>query len=164
MDIVSHALIGATIASAVTHEPTVIIWFMFYSVFPDIVQFPLYLIVGKRNGRFFPRAEDWQNVPMNDPTRIIFYDIPHSFLFLLLVAFPITYLFKFPIFLLLGYGTHLLLDLFTHGDKWTTKPLYPFPLKVTGYTDAWNWNWKRIGPVWAILILLILVLNFHSFL
>ncbi len=161
MDIVSHALIGAAISSATHQTAATTRWLILYSAFPDLVQIPLYVLIGFKKKRLLciPKDSDWHNAPISDTQRKILYDFPHSLIFVFLVGLPFATFLRLPLIVLAGYGIHILIDTLTHSGEWSIKPFYPLGKRISGFTNAWGWPWKYLIASWTILGALAILLN-----
>jgi hypothetical protein len=153
MDIVSHALLGRVLVTSRDRKPDIYLVTLFGAL-PDLFQFPLYLFVGYLHQRpfFYPLTSDWTGIREAYPLWSALWEIPHSFLFVLLVVAPLVLYFKGNKLLIAAYALHLFVDLFTHSGEWAMKPLYPLPFMVHGFTDAWAWNAYWYPVSWALLI------------
>ena len=160
MDIVSHALIGRALVTQKDTKPD-ILWVSLFGALPDFFQFPLYIVVGYLHNRpfFFPMTSDWNGFRSAHPVWSLLWEIPHSYLFLLLVVTPLILYFKLNKLAILSYGLHIFVDLFTHTGEWAVKPLFPLSYTFPGFTDAWAWNYLYYPVVWLVLILIIIGLE-----
>lgn len=154
MDVVSHAIIGGMLVDS-RKGKRLLGWAAFFSVLPDIFQIPIYLFLGYVNHRpfFFPLNSDWEGVRSQYPALMLWWEIPHSLLFWVLVIAPLVYFLKLPIVALWAYFFHLFVDLFTHTGEWGVKPFFPLSFQVDGFTDAWAWNFYYFPIAWAVLLL-----------
>jgi hypothetical protein len=160
MDIISHILIGKLIS--LNKNLKTQLWAMFFSFLPDLTQIPFFLYLGYTNARpfFYPQTIDWQGAKALHPFLSAFYEIPHSFLFLILIILPFILYFKLPKITFFAYLLHLLIDIPTHtGGEWAMKPFYPSHYTFNGFTDAWIWPFYIMLISWAILLLVIIVIK-----
>ena len=159
MDIVSHILIGKLISF--NKNKLTQIWAMVFSFLPDLGQIPFYIFLGYKNTRpfFFPLNSDWEGARALYPFLTALWDIPHSFLFALIIILPIVILFKLPKIAFLAYLLHLIIDIPTHAGEWAVKPFYPFNFLIGGFTDAWAWPLWLMALCWIILISAIIILK-----
>lgn len=130
MDIISHAMAGASVGVAFGHPVAGAI----FGVLPDLV-----LLTPKRLA-----------VP---PAR---YKASHSMAFVAgagLLGWLAFGTVAAPLALL----SHILLDLPTHGALWGPQLLYPFSLRVYNYGEEWEWFnrswWQGLGLtfLWSLL-------------
>ena len=160
MDIVSHALVGrALVTSQDKRFDRYLV--SFFGALPDVFQIPLYMFVGRLHDRpfYFPQTSDWTGVRAAYPGWSLWWDIPHSLFFLLLVVTPAVLLLKLNKLAIAAYALHLFLDLFTHTGEWGLMPFFPFSYKFSGFTDAWAWDYPYFVISWAVLIACILLLE-----
>lgn len=165
MDIVSHAIVGRMLVTKKKNSRKDIWLVSLFGALPDFFQFPLYLYLGYLNQRpfWYPLNSDWIGFRAAQPTWMLWWDIPHSFLTLLFVVAPIVFLLKLNKLVLLAYFLHIFLDLFTHTGEWGVKPFFPFQFMVNGFTDAWAWDPGYFPVAWAALwMVLILVEKIRS--
>ena len=160
MDFVSHYLIGNIIAATrknITRKQ--IITVSFFGLLPDVTQIPLYLYVGYLNHRpyWVPGNHDWAGFRDIHPIASALWDIPHSLFFLIFIWIIVKSL-KLHYLCILSYLSHILIDIPTHTGEWAVKFLYPFQIMISGFTDAWAWNFYLYPIVWAILIFSILII------
>lgn len=157
MDIVSHGLIGLVVKKdkAVFSKQTLILFF--FGILPDLLQIPLYLFVGFLNNRFLwiPQNNDWIGFRELHPIPSMLWEVPHSFLFLLLVIMPLLMVFKKSKWYALPYFLHIFVDIFTHTGEWATKPFFPLNIKIEGFVDAWIWPWYYYLFCWAVIIFIL---------
>ena len=160
MDIVSHALIGRALVTSKSKKFDTYLVTAFGAL-PDLFQIPLYIFVGYLHARpfYYPLTSDWQGVRNAYPLWAALWEIPHSFFFLLLVVAPLVLLLNLNKLAILAYALHLFVDLFTHTGEWAVKPLYPLPFLFHGFTDAWAWDVIYYPVSWAVLIVMIVVLE-----
>jgi len=157
MDFISHGLVGITIGLLDNKKTKKkILATSFFSVLPDIFQIPYYLGLGYIKDRPFnwPKLEDWTNFRGVHPFLDAFWDIPHSFLFLVIIIIPLVKYFKKSNFYIYAYLSHILLDIPTHTGEWGVKVFYPLNIKLNGFTDAWAWDYDYFFISWASLIVL----------
>ncbi|MBK9209376.1 MAG: hypothetical protein IPL71_14160 [Anaerolineales bacterium] len=96
MDIISHAIVGRMLISKKSNTFKDLIFVPFFGALPDIFQIPLYVYIGYINSRpfFYPLTSDWNGFRDLNPLWVLWWDIPHSLFFLLLVVTPIVLLLK----------------------------------------------------------------------
>ncbi|MBN2549352.1 MAG: hypothetical protein JXB15_09355 [Anaerolineales bacterium] len=158
MDIVSHAIIGRILIPK-SYPRRDIAWTVFFAALPDLLQIPLYAFLGCLNQRPFcyPLTSDWYGIRDQYPGWLLWWDIPHSYFFLLFVIVPVAWAFKLNKLVIAGYFSHLFVDLFTHTREWGVKPFFPLNFKVSGFTDAWAWDFYLYPISWAILVGIVLI-------
>ena len=161
MDIISHSLIGKILSIPYKNSRKRFIGIIFFSVLADIISIPLYFYVGQIKNRFLwlPQNNDWIGLRELHPYWSLFYDIPHSFFFLLLIIIPLAIFFRIPKITIIAYLLHLLTDLFTHTGEWALKPFYPLNYKFEGLTDAWAWPLSSMIISWLILFFIIFLFS-----
>jgi hypothetical protein len=159
MDFLSHGLIGAAIG-LLAKRPTkaVVIKAAIFGLLPDVFQIPYYLGLGHLKNRPYnwPEIADWEGFRGTHTWLDACWDIPHSFFFLFLVIIPLVKLLKQSPVLIYAYASHILFDIPTHTGEWAVKFLYPFPIRVSGLTDAWAWGWDMLAISWATLAIVII--------
>lgn len=160
MDIVSHGLIGGLVAAPIAKTPTEAAWIVGFSFLPDLIQVPLYLLLGRKHKRRFwiPYNTDWSGVRKKHPAWTKLWEIPHSLFFITLVVLPLVYLFDIPKTSLVGYLAHIATDIPTHKKEWAVKIFFPFSLVVPGITDAWAWKYKYWIVAWVVISATLLAL------
>ncbi len=166
MDIVTHALSGLMLASLMpetTPEQKVII--VIGSVLPDIPFAKAYFLIAKRAKKsiFKLNLNDFTEHGSVVKPKIRSYLFFHSFIFLVLLSI-FGFLFdKVFLFLSLGWGLHLLYDLFLHKykeEKLRPKPFYPFKKSWDiGITNAWMLKPRHFLMMWANHLIIILLLS-----
>jgi membrane-bound metal-dependent hydrolase YbcI (DUF457 family) len=156
VDIVSHALMGRALVTKKDSKKDQILVALFGAL-PDFFQIPLYIFLGYLHQRpfFYPATSDWTGFREAYPTWSMWWEIPHSYFFVLLIVVPLVLFLKINKFAIAAYSLHIFLDLFTHTGEWAVKPFFPLPFMVSGFTDAWAWNYLFYPIVWAVLILMI---------
>jgi len=160
MDIVSHALIGRALVTK-NDKKADIVWVSFFGALPDVFQIPLYAVVGYYHNRpyYFPENADWTGFRSAHPGWSLLWEIPHSLFFLLLIVVPAVYLLKINKLAIVSYFLHIFVDLFTHTGEWNVKPFFPLNFHINGFTDAWAWDYYFFPITWAILLILIFILD-----
>ena len=148
MDLLSHALVGATIGELI---PKSInrrqLKAAGMAILPDIANLFTYIYLGIKAKRTIPwaGADDFQSNPwIVDHWTFLPWEISHSFLLWGFLLVPILIWYRQPIMLGIAYFSHLLLDLPSHTGIWSTVPLYPFSLRVEGWFDVWAWSIESI--------------------
>ena len=148
MDILSHILIGEIIALPTQSTVKNNLWVVGFSYLPDLPQIILYLYVGFLKKRFLwiPKNQDWYKIPLRDKHKfwVSLWDMPHSFLFWLIVIIPIVFIFNLPLACVVSSLMHLIIDLLTHKGLWAVRPLFLVKQKLKGITNAWEWSFKKI--------------------
>lgn len=129
------------------------LWIILFSIIPDIVLMPSYIILGKENKRFLwiAKNEDWAEISKNHPVLSQLYDITHSLLFAIII-YPVFVIFGLPILAFVSYLLHLAVDIFSHKQEWAIKIFYPFRFKINGFSDAWAWPVYFMAISWLILL------------
>lgn len=161
MDIISHALIGKIFCyfdKKAKDKNWIVILF---SVLPDMVLIPFYIVLGKENERFLwiAQNQDWVGTNISHPYLSGAYDTTHSIFFALIIILPIVLALKLPKSAFFAYFFHVGIDIFTHTGEWSIKMFFPFSLYVDGFSNAWMWPISTMVIPWAILSLIILYLN-----
>jgi membrane-bound metal-dependent hydrolase YbcI (DUF457 family) len=165
MDVVSHLLIGAGLGFASGYDLKDTFITAGFGFLPDVSQSLIYLRLGylKRRPFWIPENKDWftgGKFRKQNPHWISLYDIPHSLLCWAFIVIPLVLYFELPSMAIYAYLSHILIDLFTHGDEWGIKPFYPFQWKISGFTDAWAWRIERYLVSWIIIAIFIYILIF----
>jgi len=160
MDFISHALIGKIFCyfdKKAKGKNWIIILF---SVLPDIVLIPFYIILGKENERFLwiAQNQDWAGSSISHPILTNSYNTTHSIFFALLIILPIVLALKLPKFAFWAYLSHIIIDVFTHTGEWTIKLFFPYNFNIDGFSNAWAWPISTMIIPWAILSLIIFYL------
>ena len=160
MDVVSHAILGGMLVDS-RKGRRLLGWALFFSVLPDIFQIPIYAFLGYINQRpfWYPYTSDWGGVRAKYPLLMLWWEIPHSLFFWLLIIIPLVLLLKLPKVAAWGYFFHLFVDLFTHTGEWGVKPFFPLSFQIEGFTDAWAWNFYYFPIAWAVLLALAFLLD-----
>ena len=161
MDIVSHAIIGRMFVSSKKHARGDIFLIPFFAALPDFFQIPLYLFLGYINHRpfFWPQNSDWIGFRSAYPEWVLWWDIPHSLFFLLLIVIPVVLKLNLNRLAILAYFSHLFVDWFTHTGEWGVKPLFPLPFMIDGFTDAWAWDAIYYPMSWAVLVAVVVLIE-----
>ena len=159
MDIISHALVGTLFSER--NQSKEKLHHAFWGALPDIFQIPLYMFLGHKNSRlfWFPLSEDWIGVRGTYSSWVLFWEIPHSVLFVLVVVLPVVRKFDLPISVIWAYLSHLLLDILSHTGEWSVKPLFPLDVAVEGFTDAWSWRPIFFPLSWLIIVLIWIIIR-----
>jgi membrane-bound metal-dependent hydrolase YbcI (DUF457 family) len=162
MEFISHALIGKIFfyfdKKIKASQQWIVILF---SVMPDFVLIPFYIVLGKENERFLwiAQNEDWIGSDLTHPFLTNAYNTTHSFIFALIIILPIIVYFKLPRLAFFAYLFHIIIDIFTHTGDWTIKMFFPYSFNVNGFSNAWMWPISSMVISWIILSLIILYLN-----
>jgi len=161
MDFISHALIGWIICLLSGANSNESFWIIFFSVIPDIVLIPVYIIMGRENKRFLWIAKngDWTESNLKHPVWAAIYDATHSLFFALLVIYPFVLFSNLPILGLIAYLIHIAVDIFGHKEKWAIKIFYPLKFKIKGFSNAWAWPVWALAISWGILLAIIIFLQ-----
>jgi len=164
MDFISHILIGRALAVSPKNSKRDIIWITLFAFLADIPQIPLHFWLGYMKNRpfWFPYTIDWMGFRALHPYLSMFWEIPHSTLFLILIILPIVLVFKLPKMALIAYFSHIFIDVFTHTGEWSMKPFYPINYTIGGFTDAWAWSIYGLIVSWIVLIAFILIASMLS--
>lgn len=160
MDIVSHALVGRMFVSGEAGRKD-IATVTVAGALPDLFQIPLYLLVGNLYNRPFnlPQNEDWVGIREQHPEWYLWWDVPHSLLFLILIIIPLVYYFKLNKLAIAAYFSHIFLDAFTHTGEYSLKPFFPLDLTIEGFVDAWMWPFHYFFVIWGLLAGAIFILD-----
>lgn len=140
MDLISHFLWSYVLFGQIVHLQNVSLWaVLFFSVFPDLSLIPF---IWFELTHF--RKYDIQKIHKLIPHYAeIGYHISHSFVTVLVVSF--LFLIIAPTMVLpvaIGWGMHILIDLFIHKKGMQVMPLYPVSKRsvkgvVTWYKSTW---------------------------
>ena len=163
MDIITHALVGRVVGRVFdkTPSPQSLNLAALGGVAPDLLQIPLYLYLGHINDRPFnyPDSADWVGARAEHPLWMLWWLIPHSLFFVLLIIYPLIRRFPIPRTFMYAYISHIILDIPSHTGEWATAPLYPIPLSLDGVADVWDWYPLYYIIFWIPLILLLRYLS-----
>jgi len=164
MDIISHALIGKIFCYFDKKAKNKNWQIILFSILPDFVIFPFYIVLGKENQRFLwiAQNQDWTGASLTHPILTDTYNITHSIIFALLVILPVILFFKLPKSAFYVYLVHIIVDIFTHTGEWAIKIFYPFNFSINGFTDVWIWPFSSMIILWAMLSAIILYLNVRT--
>ncbi|MBS3107767.1 zinc dependent phospholipase C family protein [Candidatus Woesearchaeota archaeon] len=142
MDPLSHLLwVYLAVKFGLVHALN-IKYFLIFSLFPDISYIPFWIYHFKKAYRNLgnmvsPTKDMIQNTPW-----IInkFYFLFHSIPFILFFSLVVGLIFGLQMFftVLLGWGIHVILDVFSHEGFWATKILYPFSNKSYDFLPWYN--------------------------
>lgn len=159
MDIFSHALIGRILATHSSQKNKIAA--AIFAAAPDVLQFPLYVIVaylGKRPFSLFCN-ENWDGFRADHPMLSWISEIPHSIWMLAIVYFIAKEL-GLNIFLMIAsYASHLLTDILTHTGEWSIKLFWPIQTTIEGYIDMWAWGFNHLAISWITLLTFLLLLE-----
>ena len=151
------------------------IWLaIFFGVAPDLFSFGIYAVANIiRSGRLLPSytIARFQQVTSSihsnpfysvsggppDPAQVpayvhVLYDYTHSLVIFLFVFLLIWLLRRRPYWLLAGWGLHILIDIFTHTERFFPTPLF-FPLSSFHFSGI---SWA--DPVFMLVNYLALVI------
>jgi len=161
MDIISHTLIGKIFCyfdKKAKNKNWIVILF---SVLPDFVLIPFYIVLGKENERFMwiAQNQDWTGINISHPFLTGAYDTTHSIFFAFLVILPIVMAFKLPRSAFFVYLFHIVIDIFTHAGEWAIKIFFPYTFNIDGFSNAWAWSISSMLIPWAILSAIIFYLD-----
>ena len=162
MDFISHALIGKILCYFDKKIRASQQWIVIlFSVLPDFVLIPFYIILGKENERFLwiAQNEDWIGIDISHPILSGLYNTTHSIFFAFLIILPIVYFFKFPKMAFLAYLLHIIIDVFAHTGEWAIKIFFPYSFDIDGFTNVWMWPISTMIISWAILSVIILYIS-----
>jgi len=161
MDIVSHAIVGRMLVTKQTASRKDLWLAALFGALPDFFQLPLYLYIGYINHRpyLWPLNSDWVGFRSAQPMWVLWWDIPHSLFTLLLIVVPLVFRLKLNKLVILAYFSHIFLDLFTHTGEWGVKPFFPLQFMFNGFTDAWAWNPIYYPLTWAVLWVIIILIE-----
>lgn len=159
MDIISHALIGKILCYFDKKaRGTKQLWTILFSVMPDFVLIPFYIILGKEYSRFLwiAQNQDWDGASLTHSFLTSLYNSTHSLFFCLLIILPIVFIFKLPTSAFWVYLSHIFIDIFTHTGEWTIKIFWPLNFYTNGFSDAWAWPIWKMALCWTFLLIIIL--------
>lgn len=163
MDVLSHALIGKIISffDKKANFKFNSWWVIFFSIAPDLVLIPFFLILGKEKERFLWIAQnvDWAGATTAHNLLSATYNTTHSLFFLFLIILPIIFYFNLPKSCFFAYLSHIIIDVFTHNGEWAIKIFYPLNYQPNGFTNAWEWSFYSMVICWIILSLIIFLQN-----
>lgn len=164
MDIVSHALIGKIFCFFDKKAEGKNFWVVLFSIMPDFVLIPFYIVLGKEYGRTFWIAQnvDWAGASITHPALTQLYNITHSLLFALIIILPAVFYFKLPKSAFFVYIFHIIADILTHTGEWAIQIFYPFKFTIAGFSDAWAWPLPLMAISWLVLLLIIFYLSKFS--
>jgi len=136
MDVLTHAL--WPYAVTVKHKRWRK-WAALWGMFPDVGVLPqLYFLLSNYGTKPFRGVNDWTSVLIPASWMQPYYTT-HSFVTLAAVA-GLYWLWKkrwaWP--LIIGWSSHILLDMFTHGGVYANRPLYPlsnFSIEGVSWAD-----------------------------
>jgi len=161
MDFISHALIGKIFCyfdkkAKIKNWPVIL-----FSVLPDIVLIPFYIVLGKENERFLwiAQNQDWVESSVLHPNLTSLYDTSLSIFFAFLIILPIVLALKLPRSAFWVYLFHIIIDVFTHTGEWTIKLFYPYNFRIDGFSNAWAWPISTMLVFWAVLATIIFQLD-----
>jgi membrane-bound metal-dependent hydrolase YbcI (DUF457 family) len=157
MDPISHLLIGKLLTAYESSPAADAAAIILFSFLPDLFQIPLYLRLGRERGRklWIPADADWRGY--RSSRWALWWEIPHSILFAVLVVAPIVLLLGLTPLAIVAYLLHIIVDIPTHRGEWAVRPFFPFKYKVQGFTDAWRWSWGKMAVAWVALALMLLL-------
>lgn len=154
MDIVSHAVWGATI---IRTKPE-FWWAALFGALPDLI-LAVYGI-NRFGWKYFQDTTDQKFGTKAQSPFIKVYYFTHSlvpitcFAILLLIIEPRYVIVTIP------YYAHVLLDSFTHSGPWAARLLYPISFIHFHGRDWWKNNWISIGNWAAIIFINIIIIYF----
>jgi len=165
MDLLTHALSGVLIASAMPQcsllEKSMIVA---GTIIPDIPFGKTFLTIAKlaRKSVFKINMEDFAKFGPKVVSKLHTYWSFHSFFFLAILAVS-EFLLTNAFFLTIGWACHLLYDLPSHNykeEEFKPKPLYPLSISFDiGMTNGWKIKPQTYAIVWGIHILLIILIT-----
>ena len=130
---------------------------------PDIFTIPAYAYVGFISDRLFfvPNPSDWLGFRNLHPIWSLFWELPHSLIFLLVVIIPLVIFFRLPKMAIAAYFSHIFVDIFTHSGEWKVKPFYPLSYTISGFTNTWAYSLQQLILVWIALLLIIILAKIY---
>ncbi|MBU1148930.1 metal-dependent hydrolase [Patescibacteria group bacterium] len=153
MDIISHAVWGATI---IREQPQVW-WAALFGALPDFwASIPVLLYLKKNKWRKFNNKEIWAEAKKNS-MYLTFDYISHSLFTASVFAYIVFQFFPSYWYITIPYFVHIVLDVFVHRGKWGVRLFYPLSNWHINGVNWWETKW--ISAVnWTVLIAVNLII------
>ena len=148
MDIISHAIWGATI---IRKEP-MIWWAAFFGALPDLCSIiPFFVHLKTNKFRRYNNQEFWKYVESSSFYTKLYY-VFHSLVTAILLTFFVYIIFPQYWFVTVPYFLHIFLDIFSHKDKWATRILYPISDIHFNGINWWRSKWLNMANWFSLII------------